>query len=357
MSLPHQVRLLRLLSIGIVGLLVVPELGPGSNSQALGGLVLQSSSSSSIAYANDNLNLNHSGPNPIFDNNGVLLYPGSPSNHVYPTIVDSAPQQGPVTGGPSPRSRSTNYTQVLNTNPTIIDPTDVGTGHSSVSLSNSIPNNGTQAGNAGISYNPGSNVFSSPYIDTSHPNALLSITTATATFLVVGGATNVSVGVFLDAAGFVNGPAGSYVAVGLNSVFTSSAPVFDGPEQFQLAAAFAGSGTEIVPPGANFNTGENAPAGYDFEVIASQVDPNTITLSAGDTITITSTLTLVADPASQIELFPTNTNLSLPLLGVFAGGPVSGDGNNLAVPEPATVISLLFALPMAGLLYRRKAIK
>jgi len=351
----YRFNLIKLSSMVFTLLLMGPVLIPGATAEALGGLLLKSGSTTSTTFSAYNVDrtINAGSTSPQFDANGVLLYPGSP---VYPTLVS------PPFVQQTPTSRTTtadnqNFTLIANSGSRGgISP--FGSGRESTTLSSNIPTLGTQVGNSGVSFNPGS--FASSNASSSATVAVVSVATATAIFNVVNGVLpSLSPGVFLDVAGYVNGGPGSFVAVGLSGSIGITQPGNDSQFlPFQLVGAYAGPGTQIVPINGDFNS-TSPPPGFQFEATGNVLFSTTsgtfsslTNLPVGTVISVQSTLTLIADPNSLIQLFPgpfPGSNLTVPDFGVFAGGPV-GDLNLPSVPEPATWLSILISVPIVRLL-------
>ncbi len=319
---------------------------------ALGGVVLLSASTSSITYSVNNLDRTNANlPGSPFLNN-VLIYPGTSA---YPVVTTALIQQPTVFKVP-PMSSNKNYTQTTKTDGTLISSTSYGSGSISTTLSSSVPGNGSVAGNAGVSYNPGSFVSSSANHPLGQDVAVVGIATSFATFRVTAN-TTLTPGVFLDVAGYVNGGPGNFVAVGLSGSISLTSPLSSEStvtNNFQLVGAYAGAGTQITPANGNFNN-TSPPAGFQFEAIGDVIFPQFAVTLVDSILTIQSTMTLIADPDSMIQLLATRgpgPGQIIPDFGVYVGGPV-GSNDLVSTPEPATLLGLIVAAPLLGLLYRR----
>jgi hypothetical protein len=137
---------------------------------------------------------------------------------------------------------------------------------------------------------------------------------------------------------------GSYIAAGLSSTYQLS--VNTGPTQLdgvvlagQGSSGFASTGTA---------TGDATSAGFHNGVLsgtATSYASTDVLVASGQSITLTSTLTLITDPFSSIAI---DTTLdpgfigSLPMFGVTASAaPLT--------PEPSTVLMLASGLALSGL--------
>lgn len=315
-----------------------------SSSPASGDVILQTGSSVTTTYMGSGLNRTDTSRSPRFVDN-VLVYPGNPTGTpIYATLA------APIASQPSIVTTATrpgnNFTQTAATNSAFISPTRFGTGSNSTTLSSALPNGGAQANNAGVSFNPGSFVRSAA--TSSSNEAIVSVSRAVAIFTTDEESFRFTApGVFVDVRGFVGATPGSYVALGLSGSFeVSSGATATLVRNFDIVIAYAGSSaTQVAPPGSLFNT-TSPPAGFQFEAIVSQVFSDLPPIAFGTTFTVRSTLTLIADPDSLIQLNsgPAPAGFIVPDFGAFAGGPVG-----VPVPEPSALAALSVGLTVVGL--------
>lgn len=153
------------------------------------------------------------------------------------------------------------------------------------------------------------------------------------------------------------GSSGSAVAVSLRTFITDTAGVFgvggtDLP-QLVLAASGSDSGYNWVALGGVgggsaamlIDTGTNTYAGLAIN------NMGVITIPDGDVITITTTLTAIADPASIDMIYP---DLSLIDQTGYTGDPLPGISFALSAPEPTSAALVLGAMSVLGLARRRR---
>jgi PEP-CTERM motif len=137
---------------------------------------------------------------------------------------------------------------------------------------------------------------------------------------------------------------GSYIAAGLSSTYLLSgntmATQLDG-------VVLAGQGTSGYAS-TGLATGDATSAGFHAGVLsgtATSYASTDVMVAAGQSITLTSTLTLITDPFSSIAIdtdLDPDFNGSLPMFGVTANAAP-------LVPEPSTVLMLASGLALTGL--------
>jgi PEP-CTERM motif len=182
--------------------------------------------------------------------------------------------------------------------------------------------------------------------------ASVSFTTAVATYTnnevnAQGHGISVTIdpGAVMSVAGTL-GSSDSYVAAGLTSSFT----LFGAGVQTTTTAIApiilaSGGGVNIATTGGGPNDFASVTVkGSSVTGTGTSLDLNSVTLLFGESITITSYLTLISDPGSSIGIadeIPDDVSV-LPDFGTFASSP------SVAVPEPSTIALLGSGLAMAA---------
>jgi MYXO-CTERM domain-containing protein len=205
-----------------------------------------------------------------------------------------------------------------------------------------LPNFGTDVNQkSGVSFNSGTFVQSATTLSIN--TAAVSFSHLHADFTNVGVPFLASPGAVISASGFLSHTAGSFVELAEQGTITfkNSSGQQVGADPFIMIAAFAYN-SSLQLSSFVAGTGKmtlNAPNSQGtFSMTGSDLFSN-LTLTAGMGFSVDSSLTLVADPGSLIELGPLGPSSGLPNIGVFTGG---------AVPEPASAVELGLGLLLLG---------
>ncbi len=267
-------------------------------------------------------------------------------------LVDSSGE--PINDGPvqtfGPSSLASRYSNTADSGQ-ISDGVSFGTGTTNLGTLTS----GTIA--AGASGKTGLNWFTTSVTSGDVPAgvASVSVTTATAAF-VNNSATVVSgyPGASVSLAGTLADGTVSFVAASLSTTITTTirnvtttinlTPIFFGYGNFgeggSRTQTSAGTYVKLTPNGLSYN----------FSGISRTL--NTVSFGLNDGFSVTSTLTLIADPASiaLAEMTDPDAIALLPDFGTFAQNPAP-DINS--VPEPATLAAAAVGLALAAVARRR----
>jgi hypothetical protein len=319
-------------------LLLGAILVPSRTSRA--GLTLQSSSGTSFYSL---VNTSSPGPSNFAFNtaNGELLAAGG-----------GLPQLGALGSPPNQFSSQNTLVPSFTTNATNV-PGSFGTASTQIYAATSGQEGGFTT-QGGLFWSITTSVADN--LGTSSSLASLSFSTATATFTNNGtGSVTLTPAAILSVTGTIGSGAGSYVAAGLFTTFSTTiggvthAPITIDP--IVLAANNAsGNAVRIASTGGASNEfGSLNVAGSRVNGTGTGFNPSSVTLNVGDSITISSALTLISDPNSSIGIvsglplgFPTDPSF-VPMFGVFAdalGAPV--------IPEPSSIVLLSIGMTMPG---------
>jgi hypothetical protein len=329
----------RRFSVTFAAFLAAAIIGPARSSFA--GLTLTASSGSAKLAVYDT---SPGGDAPVFKADGSLQSPG------FGLPVLGTPVAGLPTQSVGPSSLVPYFTalSVTTSNPLANGvPTIFGTAATQIAASGT--GQGALLPQGGIIWSTKTNL-SDRLISGSE--ASVSISFASATFQNNTGSTvNLAAGTFgtlLNIKGTLGSTTdGSYIAAGLSTSYTLSG---NGLTTQLAGVVLAGQGTSgFVSTG--IVTGDTGIAGFNngvFSGTATSYASGGVLLANGQSITLMSSLTLIADPNSfigiDINLDPGFSG-NLPLFGISASAPE-------IVPEPSTVVMLASGLALTGLLVR-----
>lgn len=253
-------------------------------------------------------------------NDNALLYPGSSQFPVMEGEIEGGtPQFYTQTISPRAFTATNSSSQIGN------QPGQFGAAATTVQAASFGSGQGTNVQRTGVFY--GSTTFAQ---SSSASNvATVSISQATATFTNTGGTVIATPGVLMSVFGTLGDTTSSFMDAALygdivlpNSTVQQFTPVI---------VAYGG-------PTRGFVSGNGGifPSGLNFAASAATYLNTPITIATGQSITIHSTLTLISDPNSIIQinsqLPPALAGTVIPDLGIFAGG--------VTVPEPASILLL-----------------
>lgn len=254
----------------------------------------------------------------VFGPDGVLLSPGLGA----PTIA-STPRGAAQVFGPSPLSPALSGVA----DPSVIDDGLFGSASTTVLATGS-----------GESLQAGVVVAPSTFIRASGASGVASVTIVqmSATFKNMGPtAVPTSLGFVLNLAATLGASAGTFVAAAITGTVTLHDSVPPGPTTYQLTPivfSYDGSG-----PAGDYISASTAsliaPDGLSVTAAGIGIFPGSMPIAPGQSITVSSTLTLISDPESTIEIMsdlppPLAGNVPLPDVGVYVGGL------SIVVPEP-----------------------